>query len=257
MYLEKYRLDGRTAVVTGGASGIGLACVQALLEAGARVVVADASEANREAARVQLHGDEKHIEFAPLDVTQAAAVEAFARACRERYGKIDILVNCAGIGRQSNGEETSEDEWRLVLDVNLNGTFWCAKAFGALMLAQGGGAIVNIGSMSGDIVTRPQKNVHYNVSKAGVHHMTRSLAAEWADRNVRVNAVAPGFVETPMSAYALKTDVETTRTWLSNTPSGRVGQPGEVASIVHFLASDASSLMTGAIVAADGGYTLW
>ncbi|SMG60516.1 SDR family NAD(P)-dependent oxidoreductase [Paraburkholderia susongensis] len=258
MYLEKYRLDGRIAVVTGGASGIGLACSQALLEAGARVVVADASEANLRRARAQIRGgDEGRVEFAPLDVTQAAAVDAFARACRERHGKVDILVNCAGIGRQSSGEETDEDEWRLVLDVNLNGTFWCAKAFGAVMLAQGGGAIVNIGSMSGDIVTRPQKNVHYNVSKAGVHHMTRSLAAEWADRNVRVNAVAPGFVETPMSAYALKTDVETTRTWLSNTPSGRVGQPDEVASIVHFLASDASSLMTGAIVAADGGYTLW
>jgi NAD(P)-dependent dehydrogenase (short-subunit alcohol dehydrogenase family) len=250
MYLEKFRIDGRRAVITGGASGIGAACADALLEAGAEVVIADSSETNLDEARRRLAPATALFEH--LDVTDAGAVEKLA----ERLGPVDILVNCAGIGRQTAGEDITDAEWREVLDVNLNGVFWCARAFGSRMLGKGG-AIVNIGSMAGDIVVRPQKNVHYNASKAAVHHLTRSLAAEWAPHRVRVNAVAPGFIETPMNAFALKRDVETTRIWLGNTPMGRVGQTHEIACIVLFLASDAASLMTGAIVGADGGYTIW
>jgi NAD(P)-dependent dehydrogenase (short-subunit alcohol dehydrogenase family) len=261
MYLEKLRLDDRVAVVTGGASGIGLACAEALAEAGARIVIADASEANLFEAAKTIASNEgarlERITFELLDVKHPEAVGKLAAALHQRFGHIDILVNCAGIGRQTSAESVSDDEWRLVMDVNVNGVYWCARAFGEIMLNQGSGAIVNIGSMAGDIVVRPQKNVHYNASKAAVHHMTRSLAAEWASRKVRVNAVAPGFIETPMNAFALKSDVETTQVWLSNTPMARVGRPDEIASVVHFLASDASSLMTGAIVQADGGYTVW
>lgn len=256
MYLNKFKLDGRVAVVTGGASGIGLACVEALLEAGARVVISDFSAANIAAARARL-GDRSDVDFEEVNVTDSAAVEAFAARTVARLGHVDVLVNSAGIGRQTAAEATDDAEWREVMAVNVDGVYWCARAFGRHMLARGAGAIVNIGSMAGEIVVRPQKNVHYNASKAAVHHMTRSLAAEWADRGVRVNAVAPGFIETPMNAFALKRDVETTRTWLGNTPMGRVGQTDEIASVVLFLASDASSLMTGAIVAADAGYTLW
>ena len=255
MYLEKLKLDGRVAVVTGGASGIGLACVEALVEAGARLVIADASAANIEAAKPKLRALGVNAE--QLDVTESAEVDAFAQRTLKQYGRIDVLVNSAGIGRQTAAEETTDEEWRQVMSVNVDGVYWCARAFGRIMLAQGGGSIVNVGSMAGDIVVRPQKNVHYNASKAAVHHMTRSLATEWADRKVRVNAVAPGFIETPMNAFALKRDVETTRMWLGNTPMGRVGQTHEIASVVLFLASEASSLMTGAIVQVDGGYTLW
>lgn len=261
MYFQKLRLDGRTAVVTGGASGIGFACVEALAEAGAQVVVADASDQNSTQAAAALsakYGNEAdRISFEKMDVTDPEQVETTARLIKQRLGKIDILVNCAGIGRQNSAETVEDAEWRLVLDINLNGLYWTSRAFGKVMLEQGSGSIVNIGSMSGEVVTRPQKNAHYNASKAGVHHLTRSLAAEWAGRNVRVNAVAPGFIETPMNTYALRENVETTRTWLSNTPMGRVGRTDEVASIVHFLASDAASYMTGAIVVADGGYTAW
>ena len=249
------RFDGLIAVVTGGASGIGEACVMALLDAGARIAILDASDRNISDAGQRLAG--KDITFGKLDVTDQDAVEALAARLTERLGRIGILVNSAGIGRQTAAEDIIPAEWREVIDINLSGTFYTAQAFGKRMLDGKGSVIVNIGSMAGDIVVRPQKNVHYNASKAAVHHLTRSMAAEWAPMRVRVNAVAPGFIETPMNAFALKFDVETTNMWLGNTPMGRVGQTDEIASVVAFLCSDASSLMTGAFVAADAGYTLW
>ena len=138
----------------------------------------------------------------------------------------------------------------------VNGVFWCCRAFGRHMLRAGKGAIVNIGSMSGFIVNKPQPQSYYNASKAGVHHLTKSLAAEWAARGVRVNAVAPTYIETPLTAFA-KTNAAMFKQWIDGTPMARLGQPHEIASAVHFLASDAASLMTGSIVVADGGYTSW
>ncbi|MET0374877.1 MAG: SDR family oxidoreductase, partial [Rhizorhabdus sp.] len=152
--------------------------------------------------------------------------------------------------------DVTDEQWRNVLDVNLNGTFWCARAFGRHMLARGRGSIVNIGSMSGFIVNRPQPQSYYNASKAAVHQLTRSLAAEWAPRGVRVNAVAPTYIATPLNAFADK-ESEMYRRWIDGTPQARLGEPEEVAAIVHFLASDAASLMTGSIVLADGGYSCW
>ena len=250
-YFSKFRLDGKKAVVTGGAGGIGASCVDALLQAGAEVIVVDYSAENLASAKQRLEGQK--VSFEQLDITDAKAVRALA----DRLPPVDILVNNAGIGRQTAGEDITEAEWNEVMAVNMNGVFWCAQAFGRHMIERGSGSIVNIGSMAGEIVVRPQKNVHYNASKAGVHHITKSLAAEWAPRGVRVNAVAPGFIETPMNAFALKNDIATTNIWLGNTPTGRVGQTHEIASIVLFLSSDASSLMTGSIVVADGGYCVW
>jgi NAD(P)-dependent dehydrogenase (short-subunit alcohol dehydrogenase family) len=250
-YLEQFRLDGRRAVVTGGAGGIGAACVDALIEAGAEVVIVDHSEANLAQARDRHAG--QPVIFEQVDLTDRAAVNTLA----ERLGVVHILVNNAGIGRQTAAEDISEDEWNEVMAVNLNAVFWCAQAFGRGMVARRKGAIVNMGSMAGEIAVRPQKNVHYNASKAAVHHATKSLAAEWAPYGVRVNAVAPGFIETPMNAFALKNDPVTSGIWLNNIPMARFGKPSEIASVVLFLASDAASLMTGSIVLADGGYTVW
>jgi NAD(P)-dependent dehydrogenase (short-subunit alcohol dehydrogenase family) len=257
MYLERFKLDGRVAVVTGGAQAIGLACVEALSEAGAHVFIADRNPAAGKEAQAALAARGVKVDFIEMDVTDSSAVDAAAAQVFKDKGRVDILVCNAGIARsETAAEDLTDEHWLNVLDVNLNGLFWCCRSFGRLMLAAGRGSIVNIGSMSGYIVNKPQPQAQYNASKAGVHHLTKSLAAEWGARGVRVNAVAPTYVNTPMTAYA-KENKAMFDTWMNFTPMARMGETDEIASVVLFLASDASSLMTGSIVVADGGYTCW
>jgi NAD(P)-dependent dehydrogenase (short-subunit alcohol dehydrogenase family) len=258
MYLDKLKLDGRVAVVTGGGQGIGAACAQALGEAGAKVVVAELIPERAAACAEMLGRQGLDVEGMELDVTRSEQVDALAAKVKRDHGRIDILVNNAGVAKSDvRAEDTSDDHWRFHMNVNVDGLFWCCRAVGREMLDQGNGSIVNIGSMSGFIVNKPQPQSFYNASKAAVHHLTRSLAAEWAARGVRVNAVAPTYIETPLTSFGIEENPEMYKVWLEMTPMGRVGQPEEIASVVHFLASDAASLVTGAIVAADGGYTCW
>ncbi|MBC2835930.1 SDR family NAD(P)-dependent oxidoreductase [Paragemmobacter straminiformis] len=255
-YLKLFRLDGETAVVTGGGRSIGLCCVEALAQAGAAVVVIERVEADA-ASAIALRDKGHRIDVVLGDVADSARMTAIADDLAAQGRAATILVNNAGIGQNGiDAQDVTDADWLRMIDVNLNGTFWCARAFGRHMLAAKRGAIVNLGSMSGNIANRPQPQTAYNVSKAAVHHLTRSLAGEWAAGGVRVNAVAPTYIETPM-VTKIEANRDRIPIWLNDTPMGRMGQPEEVASAVLFLASPASSLMTGAIVNVDAGFTVW
>ena len=257
MYQERSRLDDRVAVVTGGGRGIGLACAEALAEAGARIVIVERDEAVGAEGRTALAAKGHEAELLFGDVTDAARMTGIADQLAARGGPATILVNNAGIGETGVASaDVSDDAWLRTMNVNVNGVFWCARAFGRHMLDGGRGSIVNLGSMSGTIVNRPQPQAAYNVSKAAVHHLTRCLAVEWAPRGVRVNAVAPTYIETPMVTSNPLVQALLPG-WLADTPMARMGQVGEVASAVAFLASDAASLVTGAILPVDGGYICW
>lgn len=249
-FLTSYDLAGRHALVTGAGQGIGAACAQALAQTGAHVYCTDRDGERAQETAQSLQQQGLQAESRTVDVTDSEGLTSLAQS----LPALDILVNNAGVVTNTPAELMSDAEWEQVIGVNLTGVFKACRAFGGRMLEAGRGAIVNIGSMSGDIVNTPQPQCHYNASKAGVHHLTRSLAVEWASRGVRVNAVAPTYVVTPL-LDKLNEQPELIQRWLDLTPMGRMGQPDEIAAVVLFLASDASSLMTGSIVRADAGYT--
>lgn len=238
-------------IVTGGGRGIGLEIARAMKAAGAKLVIAEADESAGKVAARELEGD-----FIQTDVTVSSSVSSMIGAVVTKHARIDCIVNNAGICRNTPSEDVTDEEWRLVLSVDLDGVFYCCREAGKQMLKQGHGAIVNIGSMSGIISNRPQPQSAYNTAKAGVIHLTKSLAGEWADRGLRVNCISPGYIGTPMTKLGLETP-EWREMWLSSTPMGRLGEPSEVASVAVFLASSASSFMTGSNVVVDGGYTSW
>lgn len=255
-------LQGRLAVVTGGGRGIGLVVVQRLVEQGVRVVVLDRAMSTGELSEPLLDGYRSvrgsvECGFLPLDVTDVDAVEAASAALVARLGVPHIVVNAAGICRNAGAEEMSTQDWNDVLDVNLSGLYFVTRAFGRQMLLRGSGSIINIGSMSGIISNFPQHQAAYNASKAGVIHLSRSLAGEWAGRGVRVNSVSPGYIATDMTRTALEDKPEWTSAWMERVPLGRFGTPGEVANVILFLASDASSYVVGSDLVVDGGYTVW
>ena len=256
MYREKYDLKGRIAVITGGAGSIGLASAYALAECGAEIVIGDLREPEGVTAAAGLVAAGHAAHFLRVDVTQSGAVDDFAQAVVARHSRADILVTSTGISYTTPTTEISDDEWAEVRGVNLDGVFYTNRAFGKVMLEQGGGSIVNIGSCAGLIANRPQTHAHYSASKAAVHMLTRSLAGEWASRGIRVNALVTAHIETPMTRADID-DPENYAIWVGNSPMNRVGQPDEVASCVLFLASDASSLITGSLLIADAGYTVW
>jgi len=249
-YRDKQSLSGKFALVTGAGQGIGAAIAQGLAATGAQVFCTDIRLERARATSEMLVGKGYSAQAYALDVTDTLAINSLAA----ELPPLDVLVCNAGIVTNTPAEEMSDDEWDRVITVNLTGVFRTCRGFGRRMLEAGRGSIINIGSMSAQIVNVPQPQCHYNASKAGVHHLTKSLAVEWAARGVRVNAVAPTYIETPL-LQGLESQPGLISRWMEMTPAGRMGQPHEVASVVQFLASDASSLLTGSIITADAGYT--
>jgi NAD(P)-dependent dehydrogenase (short-subunit alcohol dehydrogenase family) len=252
--LDMFSLAGQTSVVTGANRGIGRALADALAEAGSDVVLLVRRAELAEPVTAELRDLGVRAEAVVADVTRPGEGEAAVQAIVERYGRVDVLVNNAGFCIHRPALEVTPEDWRAVMDVNVDGVWNCAQAFGRQMVAQGSGAIINIGSISGQIVNRPQWQPGYNASKAAVHQLTKSLAAEWAPYGVRVNALAPGYIKTEMAPVD---EPQFRRHWIEDAPMQRYALPAELGPSVVYLASAASGFVTGEVLVIDGGYTLF
>ncbi|NSW75779.1 MAG: glucose 1-dehydrogenase [Candidatus Atribacteria bacterium] len=251
-----FDLHGEVAIVTGGAQGLGKEMGLALAEAGASVVVADM---NLEKARDVAQEIEKlgvQSLAVQVDVTQKDQVEAMVQKTIDVFGKIDILVASAGVGQWVKSEEMSLEDWNRVISINLTGLFLCCQAVGREMIKRRKGSIITISSMSGIVANVPQPQSHYNASKGAVIMLTKSLAMEWAPYNVRVNTIAPGYMQTKLVEDLLVQYPEYAKLWRELTPMKRLGRPEEIKGPCVFLASNASSYMTGSVLVMDGGYTM-
>jgi len=252
--LDRFSLNRCTALVTGGGSGIGAALARGLAEAGADVAEADLDLAKAELTAEDLVALGVQSMAIQVDVTIAEEVHQMVITVIDAWGQLDVAVNSAGIANTSSAEDLEEEAWDAVVDVDLKGIYLCTREEGRAMLARNSGSIINVASMSGQIANRPQLHCHYNAAKAGVIQYSRSCAAEWADRGVRVNTLSPGHTVTPMTADVVP---DMGPTWLSNTPMERLGTPDDVQGATLFLASSASAYVTGHDLVVDGGYTLW
>ena len=249
-----FDLSDEKAIVTGAAQGLGEQMAQALAEAGADVAVADINIEGADKVAESIRKLGRDSIAIKADITKVSDVENMVKIASERFGRIDILINSAGIASHVPAEELGKEEWDKVIEVNLSGVFLSAQRVGRKMIAQKKGNIINISSMSGLIVNKTLSQINYNTSKAGVIMITKSLAVEWAKHNIRVNAIAPGYMRTPLvdevfSKYG--------KEWTSSTPLGRIGEPHEIRGPAVFLASKASSFVTGSVLVMDGGFTVW
>jgi len=256
MILDKFSLAGQVGIVTGAGQGLGKTFALAFADAGADVVVAELKPETGEQTAGAVRAIGRRSIAVQTDVRRRDSIAAMVKRTIEEFGRIDFLMNNAGITKWGNAEDVSEADWREVIEVNLNGLFFCCQEVGRHMIERRSGRIINIASMSGLIVNRPQAQASYNASKAAVIHLTKSLAAEWAPHGIRVNAIAPGYMDTPMAKPFFK-DPKCGGLWLDWTPLKRPGKPEELAPLAVFLASEASSFVTGAVLVADGGYTVW
>jgi len=251
---DLFGLSGRVAVVTGASSGLGVGFARALAGARAHLVLAARRADRLDALAEELGvGGVEVLPFA-CDVTDSRQVEALKDACLERFGRVDILVNNAGTTEVVPAENESEEAFLRVLDVNLNGTFYCAQRFGRIMLEAGKGSIINVASIFGIVGSGAIPQAGYVASKGAVVNMTRELGAQWARRGVRVNAIAPAFFPSEITEDMFSD--ERSMAWLrKKTPAGRPGEVEELAGTLIFLASDASSYVIGQTIAVDGGWT--
>jgi NAD(P)-dependent dehydrogenase (short-subunit alcohol dehydrogenase family) len=258
--LNLFKLDGQVAVVTGGAQNLGRQHALALAEAGADVAICDLAEDAGRATQAEIQALGRKAMFQKVDVTKADQIDAFIETVVKQLGGIDILVNNAAIPSEGIAlHEVEDEQWRKIVDVNLSSLFYVGKRVAKQMMARGkGGKIINITSMNAFVIGNilPRHNVTYCVAKAGVAHLTRGMAAEWASVGIRVNAIAPGFIHTAQTAASAKIPEVLERN-LAATPMKRYGKIDELKGTIVYLASDASSFATGSVVTVDGGYTIW
>ncbi|MEN3284302.1 MAG: hypothetical protein V7607_5442 [Solirubrobacteraceae bacterium] len=254
--LERMRLDGRRALITGAGQGIGRAFAHALGEAGAQVAVIDLDQERAEKVADELTSKGVEAFGLATDVSSDGAATAYVDAVVERFGGLEIAVNNAGVNRNSAAEETSTEEWDEVFGLNARAVFLGCQAEARVMLAAGYGKIINTASMASLIVPHPQKQAGYNASKAAVVTLTRTLAAEWAGRGVRVNCISPGIIRTALidgnEALARLVDE-----WLTQIPAGRLGEVTDLQAAIVYLACEASDYMVGHNLVIEGGQTIW
>ena len=258
--LDLFRLDGNVAIVTGAARGLGKQSALALAEAGADVAICDVLEPEGEQTSREIRAIGRRSLYAKVDATKSEQINPFVEQVIDELGRIDILVNNVGIGsRGSSLEDEDEDFWRHIIETNLSSMFYFAKPVVRKMIERRqGGVIINMASMSSLIINHitPRHNVCYCVSKAGVLHLTRGMASDWAPYNIRVNAIAPGYMMTQQTGW-LRQNPDVAERVLANVPLMRWGQEDELKGAVVFLASRASSFMTGSGLLIDGGTTIW
>lgn len=257
--IERFRLDGRVSLVTGGGSGIGRGFAHALGEAGAKVAVVDMSTQAAEVVAQELTVKGVDAIALTVDVSQPDQVRDMAHRVVSHWGSLTIGVNNAGIAGWFDAETMPVEEWRRIMAVNLDGVFYCAQAEARIMLGAGYGKIINTASMSAHISNTPQNQAAYNASKAGVLHLSRSLAAEWAGRGVRVNSISPGYTRTALVEQFINEPIgaEKFPSWMERTPMQRMAEVSDLVGALVYLASEASDFMTGHDMIIDGGYCAW
>ncbi|MHB1315917.1 MAG: SDR family NAD(P)-dependent oxidoreductase [Christensenellales bacterium] len=256
--LDKFKLTDRVSIITGGERGIGRAIAIGLAQAGSHIVIPGLDSENAVEAKELIEKENVKCLVIKMDVTKENEVNAMVDQVMAEFGRIDVLVNNAGIGIGCKAEEMPLDIWQKVVDVNLTGPFLVSKAVGNVMLKQKKGSIIIISSMSGLIVNTPATQCNYNASKAGAIQLTKSLASEWAPHGIRVNTIAPGYMRTALTEHRFKEpNNPAVQKWLAMTPMGRVGTPDELVGLALYFASDASTFTTGAVMPVDGGYTAW
>lgn len=256
--LDRFRLDGRTALVTGGSRGLGRAIAQALAEAGADLILVGRDAAALEAAKSELAALARWVAVVPGDVSTPDGAEAACDAALSLGRDIDILVNNVG-GRRVDvaTEDVPLDEWRALIDLNLTSALACCQKIGRGMLARRRGSVINVTSIAGPIAIKGIRGRHYETAKAALTALTKSLAADWADRGVRVNAIAPGVFLTAPNRKWFGEKPDFRDLFVSHIPMGRLGESDELGPAAVFLAGDASSYVTGSTLVIDGGFTLW
>jgi len=249
--IDKFRLDGKKAYVTGGARGIGKSVALAFAQAGADVAIVDLDlcEAEKTAAEIKSYGV-KSIAI-KADISKPEDVDMMMKEIINAFGTIDVAFNNAGICINKNVEDMSLEEWQRVIDVNLTGTYLTTKAAGMIMIKNRKGSIINTASMAGHIIPDAQYHCAYSASKAGIIHLSKALAMEWAPYNVRVNCLSPGYTATELTKDVIKPY------WAERTPMKRVGTPEDMQGAALYLASDASLYTTGIDILVDGGYCCW